>query len=335
MHLCVAGAGFSGSVLARSLADAGWKVSLFEAKQHVAGHCHTQTDPKTGINVHVYGPHIFHTDDEAVWSYVQQYDEFTPYMHKVMANVGDRIFTMPVNLHTINQLFDTSFSPAEARLFIDRQKEKSISSPQNFEEQALKLMGKRLYEAFFYGYTKKQWGLEPRLLPENILKRLPFRYNYNNCYFSDSFQGIPKNGYTYLIERILNHPNIEVHLNTELKKENCTEFDHCIWTGPIDAWFGSKEGSLPYRTLDFKKKYANGDFQGCAVMNYCDEDVPCTRITEHKHFTPGNKFDQTVYFLEYSRQCGKNDSPYYPVRLAAGLGMLDNYINLAANEKNC
>ncbi|WP_228136410.1 UDP-galactopyranose mutase [Acinetobacter baumannii] len=194
-------------------------------------------------------------------------------------------------------------------------------------------MGKDLYEAFFKGYTKKQWGLEPKLLPASILKRLPVRFNYDDNYFSHKYQGMPENGYTSIIESILNHNNISVELNKSFSKDLVAEYDHIVWTGKLDQWFDYSEGKLNYRTLKFEKNYSEGDYQGNAVINYGDEHVPYTRISEHKHFAPWETHEQTIYFKEYSADCTDDDIPYYPVRLADDKTVLDKYLALAKVEK--
>lgn len=334
MKFCIVGTGFSGSVLAKELANHGNIVHVYEKKSHVAGLCFTKRNEETGINEHVYGPHIFHTDDEEVWDYICQFDDFYTYIHRVKANAGGHIYSLPVNLHTINQFFGKALTPAEAKSFINQKRDNTIKQPQNFEEQALNLMGKELYEAFFHGYTIKQWGTDPNNLPASILNRLPFRFNYNDSYSFHKYQGIPEYGYTHIVEKILDHPNIKIHSNSKFERARSKEYDHCFWTGPLDDWFRYSEGRLPYRTLDFEKKQAPGDFQGCSVMNYCDADVPYTRITEHKHFEPHKVYKDTIYYLEYSRECAENDNPYYPVRSVEGLDLLEKYVIMAQKEKN-
>lgn len=328
----IVGAGFSGAIIARVLAEKGLKVSVFDARSHIAGNCHTERDKETGVLVHKYGPHIFHTDFEHVWKYLQQFDEFLPYTNRVKAQVKGRVFTLPVNLLTINQFFNKTMSPKEAFEFVQIKADKSIGEPISFEDQALKFVGKELYEAFFKGYTKKQWGISPTKLPASILKRLPLRFNYDDNYFNHKYQGMPKNGYTYIVEKILKHPNVTIHLNTIFNPKRVEEFDHVFWSGPIDAYFDHKHGRLGYRTLDFVEERYEGDYQGCAVMNYCDEEVPYTRITEHKHFSPWELHEKTIVFKEYSRECKESDIPYYPIRLVDEQKMLDDYLRDASKE---
>lgn len=324
----IVGAGFSGAVVARELAEAGHRVAVFDSRDHVAGNCHTGRH-ETGVMVHTYGPHIFHTQHEHVWTYINRFATMRPYNHRVKAVSGDSVYSLPVNLLTINQFFGTTFNPAQAEAFIVSKSDKSISTPVTFEDQALKFVGRELYEAFFSGYTKKQWGVDPTELPASILARLPVRFTYEDSYFNHPYQAIPENGYTPIVEAILDHPSIELNLNTMFTRSRGLDFDHVFWTGPIDAYFEFEHGRLGYRTLDFEQHISDGDFQGCPVMNYCDETVPYTRITEHKHFAPWETHDRTVTYREFSRPCEPDDTPYYPIRLVKEKEQLLNYVQLA------
>jgi UDP-galactopyranose mutase len=329
MKFCLVGAGFSGAVIGRALAEADHEVVILDERSHVAGNCHCATDAKTGVLTHVYGPHIFHTADERVWNYVNRFATMMPYRHQVKATAGGRIYSLPVNLATINQFFGKTMGPAEARDFVARKAVK-IADPKNFEEQALSSIGEHLYRTFFRGYTRKQWGFEPTQLPASILKRLPVRFDYDDSYFAHPYQAIPKEGYTRMVAAILAAPGIELRLNSRF--EDVTEpFDHVIYSGPIDRFFDYRLGRLAYRTLDFEAFHAKGDHQGTAVMNYCDEDVAFTRITEHKHFAPWTKaeFEGTICYREYSRAMGPNDIAYYPIRLVDEQALLGKYVELA------
>jgi UDP-galactopyranose mutase len=330
----IVGAGFSGAVIANELAKHGYLIDVFESRRHVAGNCHTERDPDTGVMVHVYGPHIFHTSSERVWNYIRQFDEFMPFTNRVKAITKGRVYSLPVNLLTINQFFGKTFSPREAAQFIDSIADTSISEPTTFEEQALRFVGRDLYEAFFYGYTLKQWGLQPSELPASILKRLPVRFNYDDNYYASAFQGMPKHGYTHIVSAMLDHPNIQVLLNSTCRRDMGGAYQHVFYTGPLDAWFECIEGRLGYRTLDFEVERHVGDYQGNAVINYCDEDVPYTRISEHKHFAPWEIHDKTVIYKERSRQCGEKDVPYYPIRLVNDKSMLRRYVDVARLERN-
>lgn len=332
MNFAIVGAGFTGAVIAQELAKAGHRIQVFESREHVAGNCYSERDLKTGVMIHKYGPHIFHTDNEVVWNYVNQYSEFKPYINRVKTTSKGKVFSLPINLHTINQYFNKTLSPAEAKSFIESIADRGIEDPQSFEEQAMKFVGKELYEAFFKGYTIKQWGVSPTELPASILKRLPVRFNYDDNYFNHKFQGMPKEGYTPIVEALLSHENIQLHLNCIFNIEQGKKFDHVFYTGPIDAWFGYSEGRLGYRTLDFVREDHEGDYQGCAVMNYGDQSVPFTRISEHKHFAPWESHEKTAIFKEYSRECGDKDIPYYPIRLVNEKAMLNTYIEKAKKQ---
>lgn len=330
----MAGAGLSCAVIARELAERGHRIDIFERRAHVAGNCHTEREPNSGVMIHVYGPHIFHTDDDEVWGYVNRFTEFKPYVNRVKATTGGAVYSLPINLHTINQFFGKTLSPDQARSFIEGLADLTIDTPRNFEEQALRFVGRGLYEAFLKGYTLKQWGLDPTLLPASILKRLPVRFNYNDNYFFHRHQGMPAAGYTPMVEGILDHPSITVHLNTGFAPAQVNDFDHVFYSGPVDGFYGYDLGALPYRTLDFERFDAEGDFQGCAVMNYGDLSTPYTRITEHKHFAPWEEHARTVCYREFSRACGPSDIPYYPVHLVQGDSMLEQYSARAKAEPN-
>ena len=334
MRVLMVGAGLSGAVIGRELAEAGHSVTVLDARHHVAGNCHTERDRDTGVLVHRYGPHIFHTDDAEVWEYVNTYETFRPFKNRVKATAVGKVYSLPINLHTINQFYGRTMRPAEARAFIHSQADTSIDDPQTFEEQALRFVGRELYETFFKGYTRKQWGCCPSELPASILKRLPLRFNYDDDYFFHRFQGMPEGGYTAMVERILDHPAVDVHLGCTFTRDIAGAYEHIFYSGPLDGYFDYELGRLGYRTLDFEGFIAQGDFQGCAVMNYPDEDVPFTRITEHKHFAPWERHDATVCYREYSRACEPGDIPYYPIRLVNEKRMLGEYIARAESEEN-
>ncbi|MCX8091348.1 MAG: NAD(P)-binding protein [Verrucomicrobiae bacterium] len=322
----VAGAGFAGAVVARELAvHTDRRVIVFDERPHVAGNCHTERDEATGVMVHRYGSHIFHTDRQDVWEYVNRFMPFRPYIHRVMANTPRGMFSLPINLLTINQFFGKTFSPEEARAFLESLAEKRNGEPANFEEQALRMVGRELYENFFEGYTRKHWGCDPREIPASVLKRLPVRFNYNDCYYDCVFQGIPEGGYTELVRRILEHPRIEVRLAQKFDPAWCGEFEHVFYTGPIDAFFGFRHGRLAYRTVTFQRHEARGDFQGTAVINYTDVRVPYTRVHEYKHFTRWEQHERTVAFFEFSQDTGPTDIPYYPVRRPDDKARLRHY----------
>jgi len=333
MRLLIVGAGFSGAVLGRELArllDA--QILLIDVRDHVAGNCYTERDAGTQVMLHRYGPHIFHTSRDDVWGYVRRFSEFGTFVNRIKASIPRGMFALPINLSTINQFFGKRFTPTEARAFVETLGDKSIKEPQNFEEQALRFIGKDLYEAFFYGYSKKQWGCEPRELSASILKRLPVRFNYNDDYYADRYQGIPVDGYTAIIERILAHEKLEVRLSTSWDPAMTDEFEHVIFTGPLDQFYGYRFGRLGYRTVFWDQKRERGDYQGNPQIHYSDMSQPFTRVIEHKHFTPWENHEETIVSTEFSKETGEGDVPYYPKRLASDKELLVRYLDLAKQE---
>ncbi len=332
-HIGIAGAGFAGAVLARELVETGkFRVTVFDERNHVAGNCHTQRDEETKVMVHQYGPHIFNTSREDVWEYVNKWGKFEPFVNRVKAHTAKGVFSLPINLLTINQFFGKKLTPAEARDFVGSLGDDSIREPKSFEDQAMKFLGKDFYKNFFYGYTKKQWGVEPSELPASILKRLPVRFNYDDNYYNQKYQGIPVSGYTEIVKRILDHHDIEIRLGQKLEPERKRDFDHIFWSGPMDGFYNFQLGRLGYRTLKFERFVENGDYQGNPVINYCEEEVPFTRVAEHKHFTPWESHEKTVCFKEYSALCGEKDTPYYPLRLNNDKELLEKYVRMAEKE---
>jgi UDP-galactopyranose mutase len=323
----IVGAGFSGAVMANRLVNMfPCKIDIWDERDHSGGNCHTKRDEQTGVMVHQYGPHIFNTDKKEIWDYVNSFGEFKNYVHRVKALSKGKVYPLPITLLTINQFFGKTFTPAEAKDFLATLADKTITDPQNFEEQALHFIGRELYDAFFYGYTKKQWGCEPAELPASILKRIPVRFNYDDNYHSNEYTGIPVDGYSAIISRMMDHPDITLTLNKKFNAAMDTgKYTHVFYTGPLDAYFNFEEGRLGYRTVTFEKFYAEGDHQGLSQMNYCDEDVPQTRVVEHKHFTPWEKHEKTIYFKEFSKETGPSDEPYYPKRLAHDKKILQLY----------
>ncbi len=336
MRIAVVGAGFSGAVVARELALAGHVIEVFESRHHVGGNCHTERDPHTGILIHRYGPHIFHTDSELIWSYVQRFGDFEPFTNRVKSFSNGRVYSFPVNLHTINQFFDAAFTPAEAAAFIAmKASETGVVSPQNFEEQALSMIGFDLYSSFFKGYTEKQWGCPAKFLPASILKRLPLRFTYDDNYYTSRYQGIPLDGYTAIIERILSTAGIRLNLGVnKIKRNDLKYFDHVFWTGTIDGFYDYELGRLRYRTLYFEEERSIGDFQGNAVINYPDAGVAFTRISEHKYFSPASQRGrETIIFREYSKACDVADEPFYPLRLLEDKEILERYVKRAFDDQ--
>ncbi|EQA36575.1 UDP-galactopyranose mutase [Leptospira inadai serovar Lyme str. 10] len=334
--ILIVGAGFSGAVVAHELSESlapGPLITVLDQRSHIAGNCNTHRDPSTGVMLHEYGPHIFHTDDLDTWEYVNSFVRFRPFINRVKGVHQGAVYSLPINLHTINQLFGTQFGPEDAKKFLKSQAATNIDEPANFEEQALKFLGEKIYKAFFYGYTRKQWGCDPRELPASILKRLPVRFNYDDNYYADPYQGIPEEGYTEIVRKMLNHPNIRVELERKfLPDRDLIGYDHVFYTGPIDEFFSFRHGRLGYRTVTFERHEGEGDFQGNAVLNYCDVDVPWTRIHEHKHFAPWEIHDRTVWFKEFSKETSPNDIPYYPKRLNEDMEKFAKYEAEAAQQ---
>lgn len=331
IRFLIVGSGFSGAVLANRLIESmECTIDIWDERSHAGGNCHTERDGQTGIMVHQYGPHIFNTDKKDIWDYVNKFGTFKPYVHRVKAMSKGSVYSLPINLSTLNQFFNRPFTPEEARQQLESLADLTITNPANFEEQALRFIGRELYEAFFYGYTKKQWGCEPTELPASILKRIPVRFSYDDNYHNNFYTGIPVDGYTSVIQKMTEHPGISISLNKKFTAGTDTGgYTHIFYTGPLDAYFGYNFGRLGYRTVSFEKHYANGDYQGLSQMNYCDEDVPFTRIVEHKHFTPWEQHEQTIYIKEFSRETTASDIPYYPKRLAEDKAMLRLYRDAA------
>ncbi len=331
----IVGAGFSGCVLAnRLIKQLDCTIDIIDERSHIGGNCHTSRDEETGIMVHHYGPHIFNTDKKEIWDFVNSFVEFRPYVHRVKARVNDKVFPLPINLMTINQYFGKVLDPKQAEIFLNTLADHAILHPTNFEDQALAFIGEELYRAFFYGYTKKQWGCEPRELPASILKRIPVRFNYDDNYHPHPYTGIPVEGYSAVMEKMVDNPAIKLHLNRKfIPGELHDEYNHIFYTGPLDTFFQFCFGRLGYRTVTFERNVQDGDFQGTAQMNFCDEEVPYTRISEHKHFTPWEKHNKTVYFKEFSHETTPQDEPYYPKRLDADKKILARYRKKAEGIK--
>jgi UDP-galactopyranose mutase len=337
--LVIVGSGFFGLTIAeRCAADLGLKVVVLERRNHIGGNAYSAPDPETGIEVHVYGAHLFHTSNKRVWEYVNRFTDFTDYQHRVYTNHDGQVYPMPINLGTINQFFDAAYSPDEARALIKEQaSELGEKEPENFVEKGVSLIGRPLYEAFIAHYTAKQWQTDPEELSADIITRLPVRYTYNNRYFSDTYEGLPVDGYTAWLKTMAAHENIEVRLETDFfdVRDDYVGKVPVVYTGPIDEYFDKSEGELSWRTLDFEREVVKtGDFQGTSVMNYPDPDVPYTRIHEFRHMHPERDYpsDCTVIMREFSRFAEKGDEPYYPVNTAEDRAKLLKYRALAEKE---
>ena len=337
--LVVVGSGFFGLTIARQAAEElGLQVLVIDKRSHIGGNAYSEFDPETGIEIHKYGSHLFHTSNERVWDYVNRFTAFNNYQHKVWAKHQGQTYPMPINLDTINQFFQTRFSSEEAKDFIQSQlSDDEAHNASNLEERAIALVGKPLYEAFIKSYTEKQWQTDPRLLPADVINRLPMRFTNEHRYFNDKYEGLPMNGYTAWLENMVDHKSIEVRLNTDFFDVRA-EFASTIpivYTGPIDRYFNFAHGNLGWRTLDFHDEILEvSDFQGTSVVNYSDLDVPFTRIHEYRHLHPERNYQTESTFIsrEFSRFASSTDEPYYPVNTEADRQQLSQYRELIKQE---
>ncbi|HTI06931.1 MAG TPA: UDP-galactopyranose mutase [Puia sp.] len=335
----VVGSGLLGAVVAENIAGKlDQKVLVIEKRQHIGGNCYSETDPATGIEVHRYGTHIFHTSRENVWRYIRRFTSFNTYRHQVLSSYKNKIYQFPINLETINSFYNVNLRPYEVDDFMSKIRGRQIKEPANFEEQAISLLGRDLYEAFFKDYTLKQWQIDPKDLPASIFNRLPFRKNYVENYFFDHWQGIPENGYTALFQNLLSHKKIAVLTDTDffairdqLKKDACI-----IYSGPIDRYFDYKFGRLTWRTLQFEKEVVDTeDYQGNSVINYPEKDIPYTRIHEPRHLHPERNYtkEKTVIFREYSLP-DNGTAPFYPIASRENMEKLRLYKTEAGRLEN-
>jgi UDP-galactopyranose mutase len=341
--LFVVGSGFFGLTIAeRAATQLGKRVLVVERRHHIGGNAYSEAEPETGIEIHKYGAHLFHTSNKRVWDYVRQFTDFTGYQHRVFGLYRGQAYPLPVGLGLISQFFDKYYSPDEARALIAEQAgEIDTADAQNFEEKAISLIGRPLYEAFFKHYTAKQWQTDPTELPAGNITRLPVRYNFDNRYFNDTYEGLPVDGYTAWLEKMAADEKIEVRLDTDWfdvrdDLRAASPDAPVVDTGPLDRYFDYSAGRLGWRTLDFETEVLDtGDFQGTPVMNYNDADVPYTRIHEFRHFHPERDTypaDKTVIMREYSRAAGESDEPYYPINTPDDRTMLSAYRDLAKGE---
>lgn len=342
--LIVVGSGFFGLTVAQQCAEWwGLRVAVVERRSHIGGNAYSEIDPDTGIEIHRYGAHLFHTSNKRVWDYVNRFTDFTGYVHRVWTTVDGVVYPMPVNLGTINQFFSAAYSPDEARALIAEQaSEVAGEDVTDFESKGVSLVGRPLFDAFFKNYTAKQWQTDPRDLPASVISRLPVRYTYDSRYFNDAYEGLPVDGYTAWLRRMAEDERISVFLDTDffdtnqpLNRDAVVGRVPVVYTGPIDRYFDFSEGDLSWRTVDFEKEVVpTGDFQGCSVMNYGDLSVDYTRIIEFRHFHPERDYqkERSVIFREYSRFAGRDDEPYYPVNTAEDRRKLLAYRALAASQ---
>nr|WP_052061911.1 UDP-galactopyranose mutase [Rhodococcus fascians] len=340
--LIVVGSGFFGLTVAeRAASQLGKRVLVLDRRHHLGGNAYSEAEPETGIEIHKYGAHLFHTSNKRVWEYVNEFTEFTSYQHRVFAMHKGQSYQFPMGLGLISQFFGKYYSPAEARALIEEQSsEFDAKDAQNLEEKAISLIGRPLYEAFIRDYTAKQWQTDPKNLPAGNITRLPVRYNFDNRYFNDTYEGLPVDGYTAWLENMAASDLIEVRLNTDwfdVREELTKESPDApiVYTGPLDAYFDYSEGELGWRTLDFETEVLpTGDFQGTPVMNYNDGDVGYTRIHEFRHFHPEREYpaDKTVIMREFSRFAESGDEPYYPINTPDDRQKLEAYRNRAKSE---
>lgn len=341
VDLIIVGAGFYGATIAERVTnELGKNVLIIDRRSHIGGNAYSEFDQETGIEVHKYGAHLFHTPNATVWNYLNRFTSFTDYRHRVYSTYQDQVYAMPINLGTICQFFGKRMSPAEAKALVNSQaSELGDRVPENLEEKAISLIGRPLYDAFIKGYTAKQWQTNPQDLPASIITRLPVRYNFDNRYFNDAYEGLPTDGYTAIFKRMLDNPRIQLLLDTDFfeVKSSLPAGVPIIYTGPIDRYFDFSEGELGWRTIDFEQETLNtGDFQGTAVMNYADETVPYTRILEFRHFNPERQYqnEKTIIVREYSRFAQRQDEPYYPIDTRGDKELFLRYKQRAATEKN-
>ena len=335
--LVVAGSGLFGLTVAeRVAAGLGRRVVVLERRPHLGGNAYSEVDPETGIEVHRYGTHVFHTANEAVWAYVNRFTAFTGYRHRVFAVAGDRVYPMPINLGTLCQFFGRPLSPDEARALL-RAQGGDPAAATNLEDRAVALVGRPLYDALIRGYTAKQWQTDPQDLPAEVIGRLPVRFSFADGYFDDPHQGLPVDGYTAWLRRMADHPCIDVRLGVDYLavRDLVPAGTPTVYTGPVDRFFADRAGPLSWRTVDLEREVLpTGDRQGTAVLNYADPDVPWTRVHEFRHLHPerDHPADRTVVAREFSRRAGPGDEPYYPVDSATDRSRLRAYRAMADAE---
>lgn len=344
--LVVVGAGLFGLTVAQQAVEhLGVRVEIVDVRSHIGGNAYSYMDGETGAEIHRYGAHLFHTSNRRVWEYVNRFTSFTSYTHRVYTTHDGEVYPLPINLGTINQFFHAHYTPAQARALIEEQAgELAGTDPGNLNDKGVQLIGRPLYEAFIKNYTGKQWQTDPAKLPADIIKRLPVRFNYDNRYFRDTWEGLPSDGYTAWMERMIDDPRIHVTLGADFFDESQPLNKHAVvgrvpvvYTGPVDRYFDYRLGELQWRTVDFKeRRYDEGDHYGCPVMNFADADVPFTRAIEFKNFNPERAAqqnpDKTVVWEEYSRAAGRGDEPYYPVNTSDDRTLYWQYKQLAEQE---
>ena len=344
--MVIVGAGLFGLTVAQQAVEhSGARVRIIDVRDHIGGNAYSYMDEETGAEIHKYGAHLFHTSNRKVWEYVNRFTEFTDYTHRVYTTHKGEVYPLPINLGTINQFFHAHYTPQQARELIREQAgELAGTDPGNLNDQGISLIGRPLYEAFIKNYTAKQWQTDPSQLPASIIKRLPVRFNYDNHYFKDTWEGLPKAGYTAWFERMIDDPRIEVSLGTDFfdttqpwNRDALVGQVPLVYTGPVDRYFDYRLGELKWRTVDFKeRRYDEDDHFGCPVMNFSDPEVPYTRAIEFKNFNPERydrqNHERTVVWEEYSRFAGKGDEPYYPINTSGDRALYSKYKGLSEQE---
>ena len=337
----IAGSGFFGAVFAERIATVLKEpVIVLERRSHLGGNSYSEADPETGIEYHRYGSHLFHTSSEEVWAYINRFTRFTNYRHRVFTRYGGQTYTMPINLMTLNRFFNVDLKPEEAGAFIAaKAAAEPYPDPANFEEKAISLIGRELYEAFIQGYTAKQWETDPKLLPAAVISRLPMRHNYNDFYFNDLYEGLPVDGYASIFTNMFDDARIKTVTECDFfdVRDQLRPDAIVIYTGAIDRYFDYCYGPLGWRTLDFEiERHQVDDYQGASVVNYAEREVPYTRIHEFKHLHPErtNLKGRTLIMKEYSRFANVQDEPYYPVNTPQDKAIYDQYAAKAAQERN-
>ncbi|QPF85533.1 UDP-galactopyranose mutase [Bradyrhizobium genosp. L] len=337
----VVGAGFFGAVIAEQVASRlGKSVCVLDRRLHIGGNAYSEVDPDSGVEVHRYGTHIFHTNSEAVWRYLHRFTAFTDYRHRVFTVAQGRVYSMPINLATVSAAFGRLMSPEAARAAIAAEAAAhGASGAPNLEDKAIASVGRTLYDLLIRGYTQKQWQTDPRELSADIIGRLPVRLTFDDRYFADRYEGMPVEGYTAIFRKMLSHPNIAVRLGVDYfgMADRVTPKQLVIYTGAIDRFFEYACGHLGWRTVDFEREvHEVADFQGASVINYADAEVPFTRIHEFRHLHPERAHTQakTTIYREYSRFAGRDDEPYYPINTAADRAMLASYQAMTADHPN-
>ena len=336
----VVGSGFYGLTVAEVAARVyRRKVLIIEQRDHIGGNAYSYFDPESGIEIHKYGSHLFHTSNKSVFEYISRFTSLNDYRHRVKAKSNEKYYDIPINLATISSVYEKVLTPTEAQnLLFEITKNYQSLKRENLEEKAISLVGLKLYEKFIKGYTSKQWQTDPKLLPADIINRLPVRFNFNDQYFDDKWQGLPIDGYQAWFNSMVEDVNIDILLNTDFfDVKNLLKNKKVIFTGPIDRFFNYKFGALGWRTLDFEiEMHKVVDYQGVAVLNYVDQEVPWTRIHEFKHLHPerNSKENVTVIMKEFSRAAYELDDPYYPINSSLDREKLAKYRELAKRERN-